>query len=469
MTFISDEFLLHGKTAASLYAKYAAGNPIFDYHCHLDPKDIAFDRKFSNLTELCLDGDHYKWRAMRANGIAEDLITGEAEPYTKFEAWARTVPYTLRNPLYHWTHLELKRYFGIDELLNEHTARRIWENSRSVLQSGELSAQKILRKFNVKVVCTTDDPIDSLQFHIAIAGKPFGTHVYPTFRPDRVLRTDDVSEFNNYVNQLSAAADKEIASLQDLLEALDRRHEFFHSLGCRLSDHGLETCFADFPTESKAAAIFEVLRNGKAIAAEASEQFASHLMVFFAELDGKRGWTKQLHLGALRNVNVAMLKKLGRDTGFDSIGDWSQAVKLGAYLSRINELECLPKIVLYNLNPADNYVLATMVGNFQDGSLPGRIQFGSGWWFLDQKDGIESQLNTLSNTGLLYRFVGMLTDSRSFMSFPRHEYFRRVLCNLLGREMETGELPNDETLIGKLISNICFSNARQFFSLPLGS
>ena len=466
MTFITERFLLQSETAVRLYNRYAAGQSIIDYHCHLSPKEIAQDRQFANLFELSLEGDHYKWRAMRANGISEKYITGDAVPYEKFLAWARTVPYTLRNPLYHWTHLELKRYFAIDEPLDESNARRTWERSSAILESGEMSAQKILRKFNVDVVCTTDDPIDSLQYHIEIATRPFGTGVLPTFRPDRVLRTDDVAEFNAYIDQLAEAADVDISNLSELLEALDRRHEYFHSLGCRLSDHGLETCFSNFASESEVAAIFDNLRAGRAVGAIEAEQFATHLMVFFGYLDAKRGWTKQLHLGALRNVNGLMLKKVGRDTGFDSVGDWPQAAKLGAYLGRLCEAQSLPRIVVYNLNPADNYVLATMIGNFQDGTVAGKIQFGSGWWFLDQKEAIEWQLNALSNVGLLSRFVGMLTDSRSFMSFPRHEYFRRVLCNLLGREMEQGELPNDEALVGRTIADVCYNNANQYFNLP---
>jgi glucuronate isomerase len=463
MSFISDDFLLHNQTARRLFHTYAAEQPILDYHSHLPPRDIAENRQFQNLFEIWLEGDHYKWRAMRANGIDERYITGDASPYEKFLAWARTVPATLRNPLYHWTHLELKRYFGIGELLNESSAKQIWDAANAQLRSGDLNIQQILRKFRVTVECTTDDPIDSLEHHAQIAARPFGTQVFPTFRPDAILRTHDSAAFNSYVDRLAETANAHIANLSDLLAALDRRHEFFHQLGCRLSDHGLETCYADFPSDSEAIAIFAELRAGRAISPADSDRWASHLMLYFGHLDTKRNWTKQLHLGALRNNNPKMLVQLGRDTGFDSMGDWPQAEKLSRYLGRLAEENALPRIILYNNNPADNYVFATMIGNFQGSTCAGKVQFGSGWWFLDQKDGIELQLNALSNAGLLSRFVGMLTDSRSFMSFPRHEYFRRVLCNLLGREMENGELPNDEALIGSMISDICYNNAARYF------
>ena len=463
MAYISEDFLLHNETARRLYHKYAADRPILDYHCHLSPKDIAEDRQFDNLFEIWLEGDHYKWRAMRANGIAERYCTGDASPYEKFVAWARTVPATLRNPLFHWAQLELKRYFGIDELLNEASAKRVWETTNAQLRSGELNAQKILHRFGVVIVCTTDDPLDSLEYHEKIAARPFGTKVLPTFRPDAVLRTQDVSAFNAYVDQLAQAANVHISNLADLFSAVDRRHQYFHEHGCRLSDHGLETCYASFPSASDAAAIFGNLRAGRAVSPDDSDRFASHLMLYLGHLDTQRNWTKQLHLGALRNTNPKMLKQLGRDTGFDSIGDFLQAEKLAGYLGRLADENALPRVILYNNNPADNYVFATMTGNFQGGSRPGKIQFGSGWWFLDQKDGIEMQLNALSNVSLLSRFVGMVTDSRSFLSFPRHEYFRRVLCNLLGREMENGELPDDEALVGGMVSDICYKNASCYF------
>ncbi len=468
MEFITEDFLLQNETASHLFKTYAVGQPIIDYHCHLSPKDIAEDRRFNDLFEIWLEGDHYKWRAMRANGVPEKYCTGDVSPYEKFQAWARTVPYTLRNPLYHWTHLELERHFGINELLDESSARRIWDAANDELRNGELTARGILTKFNVAIVCTTDDPTDSLEYHKRMAEAPFGTCIYPAFRPDRVLRMDNVASFRDYVHQLAQAANIHIARLSDLLDALDRRHAYFHENGCRLSDHGLEVCFADFPSEAEANAVFDKLQSGRTVNPSEATKLASYLLLFFGHLDAKRGWTKQLHLGALRNANNAMLPKLGRDTGFDSIGDWPQAEKLARYLSRLDEEGALPKLIIYNANPADNYAFATMIGNFQDGSVPGKLQFGSGWWFLDQKEAIEWQINALSNCGLLSHFVGMLTDSRSFMSYPRHEYFRRVLCNMIGREIESGELPDDEKLIGRMIKGICYRNAEAYFGLPAG-
>jgi glucuronate isomerase len=469
MAFIKDNFLLQSKTARHLYETYAADEPILDYHTHLPPAEVADNRRFKNLYEIWLEGDHYKWRAMRANGVPERYCTGAAEPYEKFLAWAGTVPYTLRNPLYHWTHLELKRYFGIDELLDEDTAPEIWERANALLTSDELTAQGILKRFQVRAVCTSDDPTDSLEDHRRIAASDIETRVYPTFRPDRAIRTNDPEAFNTWLDRLSASANVSISSFSHFLDALRKRHDYFHEQGCRLSDHGLNFCHSDFCTEAEASAIFDQLRARKTVGKQESEKFATFLMLFFGHLDAEKGWTKQLHLGAYRNVNTGMLRKLGRDVGFDSIGDWPQAQALGTYLGRLAEENALPKIVLYNLNPADNYIFAAMIGNFQDGSMPGKIQFGSGWWFLDQKEAMEWQLNALSNCGLLSRFVGMLTDSRSFMSYPRHEYFRRVLCNLIGDEVESGLLPDKEDLIGPMIRNICFGNAASYFGLDLGN
>jgi glucuronate isomerase len=466
MAFIHEDFLLQNKTAQRLYHQYAEGQPIIDYHCHLPPGDLASNRHFRNLFEIWLEGDHYKWRAMRTNGVAERYCTGDAEPKEKFLAWARTVPNTLRNPLYHWAHLELLRYFGISTLLDETTAESVWARANDLLAGESLTAYGILRKFDVRVVCTTDDPVDSLDEHRALAASDLKTKVYPAFRPDKALRTENPAEFNAYVEQLGARANVSISTLGDLLTALKVRHDYFHEMGCRASDHGLDRCFADFPTETQAAAIFAKVRGGNTLSAAESEQFASYLMVYFGHLDKEKGWTKQLHLGAFRNVNPAMLNKLGRDVGFDSVGDLPQAAHLGAYLGRLSLEDALPKTIIYNLNPADNYAFATMIGNFQDGSVAGKIQFGSGWWFLDQKEGIELQLNALSSTGLLSRFVGMLTDSRSFMSYPRHEYFRRVLCNMLGSDIEAGLLPDDEALVGKMVRNICFDNAAAYFEFP---
>jgi glucuronate isomerase len=467
MPFITQDFLLQSKTARHLYHTYASEEPILDYHCHLSPKEIADDRRFNNLTEIWLEGDHYKWRAMRANGVPEHFCTGNADPYEKFMAWARTVPFTLRNPLYHWTHLELQRYFGIEDLLDETTAPEIWKRANSALSNDDLTARGILTRFGVRAVCTSDDPTESLEDHRRVAQSGLETRVYPTFRPDRALRTTDAMAFNSWVDQLAQAADVNIASLGHFLNALQKRHDYFHSLGCRLSDHGLNHCYANFCTEQQASAIFDKVRSRQQLSETDSEKFASFLMLFFGHLDAEKGWTKQLHLGAYRNLNSRMLRDYGTDAGFDSIGDWPQMLSLGSYLSRLQEEKALPKIVLYNLNPADNYAFATMAGNFQDGITPGNIQFGSGWWYLDQKEAMEWQLNALSNTGLLSRFVGMLTDSRSFMSFPRHEYFRRVLCNLIGADVENGLLPDKEELVGTMIKNICFSNAANYFGLSL--
>jgi len=466
MAFMDDNFLLQTKTAQRLYRNYADGQRIFDYHCHLSPKEIAENRRFNNLFEIWLEGDHYKWRAMRANGIDERYVTGDADPYEKFLAWARTVPYTLRNPLYHWTHLELQRYFGITELLDERTAPAVWKRANDALATSEMTVHGILRKFGVSVVCTTDDPTDDLGYHKQIAASDLETRVYPAFRPDAALRTKDAASWNTWVQSLERAAGIKIAKLSDLLDALKRRHDYFHQHGCRLSDHGLDFCYAEPCTEAEAAALFARVRGGADLDEPGFLKFASFLMFFFGRLDAAKGWTKQMHLGAMRNVNTRMLEKLGRDTGWDSIGDWPQMSSLAAYFDRLERESSLPRFILYNLNPADNFTFATLIGNFQDGRTPGKIQFGSGWWFLDQKDGIEQQVNALSNVGLLSRFVGMLTDSRSFMSFPRHEYFRRVLCNLLGSEMETGLLPNDEELVGKMVRNICFQNAADYFGLP---
>jgi glucuronate isomerase len=467
VTFLGDDFLLQSKTAIRLYEKYAAPQPILDYHNHLPPRDIAENRRFGDLFEIWLEGDHYKWRAMRANGVDERFCTGDAKPIEKFRAWAATVPRTLRNPLYHWTHLELRRYFGITELLDEKSADRIWHAANEQLQSDELRTQGVLAKFHVRALCTTDDPADDLSWHRTIQASGLPTRVYPAFRPDRALDVHAPADFNDWTDRLACASDTAIVRFADFLGALRRRHQAFHDMGGRLSDHGLNHCFADFCSEKTAAAIFDKTRAGTASSPEEHQQFASFMMLFFGHLDAEKGWTKQLHLGALRDASTAALKTYGRNGGYDSIGDWPQAAALAAYLNRLDEENALPKTILYNVNPADNFVFGTMIGNFQSGSIAGRMQYGSSWWFLDQKEGIEWQLNTLSNVGLLARFVGMLTDSRSFMSLPRHEYFRRVLCNLLGREMESGEIPDDEALVGGLVEDVCFGNARRFLGLDV--
>jgi glucuronate isomerase len=469
MAFIHDDFLLTNKHARLLYQRYAADEPILDYHCHLPPADVAANRQFRNLFEIWLEGDHYKWRAMRANGIDERFCTGDAAPYEKFMAWARTVPMTLRNPLYHWTHLELLRYFEIDDLLEETTALRIWEWANAKLATDELSAHGILRKFQVRAVCTTDDPADDLAHHKTIAAQnasgALSTKVFPTFRPDKSMIVHLPEAFNAWIGRLEAVSNRSVGNFASFVDALKSRHDFFHQMGGRLSDHGVNHVFADFPAESEAAAIYDRARAGKAASPEESARFSSYLMLLFGAWDAERGWTKQLHLGARRNNNSRRFRELGPDTGFDSIGDWPQIDALGQYMDRLQEDNALPKMVIYNLNPADNYAIATMVGNFQDGAIAGKIQFGSGWWFNDQKEAMTWQMNALSNIGLISRFVGMLTDSRSFMSYPRHEYFRRVLCDLFGKDMEAGELPDDEELVGPMVRNICYGNAQRFFGL----
>jgi glucuronate isomerase len=466
MKFIHEDFLLQTRTARRLYHHYAEPEPILDYHCHLSPQDIAADRQFKNLFEIWLEGDHYKWRAMRSNGVAERFCTGDAEPFAKFQAWAATVPHTVRNPLYHWTHLELKRYFDIEELLDEDSAIRIWKRANEQLASSQLSTQGILKKFEVKTVCTTDDPVDDLSPHKAIALSNLGTSVFPAFRPDKSMAVHQPEQFNAWIGRLAQSADMDISQFQHLLEALQSRHDYFHAQGCRISDHGMNQAFADPCTEKTAAAIFARALKGKPASCEEQAQFATFMMIFFGHLDAEKRWTKQLHLGALRNNNTRLLRQLGPDTGFDSIGDFPQAQALASYLDRLDQDNALPKTIIYNNNPANNYVFATMIGNFQDGTIPGKVQFGSGWWFLDQKEGIEWQLNAISNLGLLSRFVGMVTDSRSFMSYPRHEYFRRVLCNLIGKDVENGEIPDDDMLLGPMIRNICYTNAKEYLALP---
>jgi glucuronate isomerase len=464
-TFIHEDFLLNSKTAKTLFHTYAEKQPILDYHCHLSPKDIAQNRRFENLFDIWLEGDHYKWRAMRTHGVDERFCTGNAAPFEKFAAWANTVPHTLRNPLYHWTHLELKRYFGITELLDQSTAKTIWEEANAKLATEDLSAQGILNKFNVRALCTTDDPSDDLRYHKQIAESDLATKVYPTFRPDKALTVHLPESFNTWVAQLSETSQVAIRNLSTFLQALEQRHEYFHQLGARVSDHGLDSCIASFCTESVASAIFDKVRGGVAATKTEHEQFASFMMLFFGQLDASKGWTSQLHLGALRNTNTKRFRQLGPDVGFDSISDRSQVEALRSYLDRLDEENALPKTILYNLNPADNYAFATMVGNFQDGSVAGKVQFGSGWWFLDQKEAMTWQMNALSSVGLLSHFVGMVTDSRSFMSYPRHEYFRRVLCDLLGADIERGEIPNDQAAVGAMIQNICFDNAKNYLGL----
>ncbi|HYM76884.1 MAG TPA: glucuronate isomerase [Candidatus Dormibacteraeota bacterium] len=461
--FLDENFLLSNDVAQRLYHERAASQPILDYHCHLSPEDIATNRRFANLFEIWLEGDHYKWRAMRANGVLEKFITGDATPYEKFLAWARTVPYTLRNPLYHWTHLELQRYFGITDLLDESSAPAIWERANSQLE--QLTTHAILKKFGVEVVCTTDDPTDDLRHHRDLAKASLQARVFPAFRPDKAL-TIGTPDFTGWTRKLSQSANVDIRDLNTFLDALRRRHDDFHSLGCRLSDHGLDYCFATPCSDQEASAIFDKGRNSKSVTAEERIQFASFMMLFFARLDAEKNWTKQLHLGARRNVNSAARKAIGPDTGYDVIGDFPQGAALAAYLDLLARENALPRMILYNNNPSDNFAFATMIGSFQSGEQPGKIQYGSAWWFLDQKEGITAQINALSNAGLLSRFIGMVTDSRSFMSYPRHEYFRRILCDIIGRDVANGELPNDQALPGRLIQDVCYRNAREYLQLP---
>jgi len=461
--FLDEDFLLQTPAARQLYHDFAKGMPVIDYHNHLPPQEIAADKTFENLTQVWLYGDHYKWRAMRANGIDESYCTGSQPDYAKFEKWADTVPYTMRNPLYHWTHLELQRYFDIQDRLSPQTARAIYETCTEKLQTPEYSVRNLLRRMNVQVVCTTDDPTDTLEFHQAIATDGFEIKVLPTFRPDKAMSVDDTAAFNAYVAKVEAATNTSVTTLDDYLTTLKSRHDYFSRQGCKLSDHGLEQLYAEDYTESEISAIFQKLRKGETPTTLEKLKFKSAMLVYFAQWDWEKGWTQQFHIGALRNNNARMMKTLGPDTGWDSIGDFDQAQSLARFLSTLDSANQLAKTIMYNLNPRDNEVIATMIGNFNDGSMAGKIQFGSGWWFLDQKDGMEKQINALSNMGLLSRFVGMLTDSRSFLSYPRHEYFRRILCNLFGNDIENGELPDDMAWIGQLVQNICYNNAKQYF------
>lgn len=461
--FLDENFLLNSPTAQLLYHEYAKGMPVIDYHNHLPPQEIAADKNFENITAIWLNGDHYKWRAMRANGVPEEFITGHKSDWEKFQQWAKTVPYTLRNPLFHWTHLELQRYFNITELLNEHSAQAIYEETSARLRTPDFSVRKLIEKMNVKLICTTDDPTDSLEHHIKLKTDGWKVKVWPAFRPDKAMQVDDENSFNHYLSLLEKSSDTSISSYQDYLNALKKRHDYFVTQGCRVSDHGLEEIYAEEYTSSEIAAIFSKIRSGRALSEDEIRKFKSAMLVTFAEWDWEKGFVQQYHLGALRNNNSRMMKQLGPDTGWDSMGDFSQARSLAKFLDRLDRNNTLTKTIIYNLNPADNELFATMIGNFNDGSIAGKIQWGSAWWFLDQKDGMTRQLNALSNMALLSRFVGMLTDSRSFLSFPRHEYFRRILCNLLGEEIENGELPNDTAWVGKIICDICFHNAKNYF------
>ncbi|MEN3323257.1 glucuronate isomerase [Mariniflexile soesokkakense] len=460
--FIHDNFLLENKYAEELYHNYSKNQPIIDYHNHLPPQQIAEDKTFDNITNVWINGDHYKWRAMRTLGVDEKFITGNGSDKDKFLNWAKTVPYTMRNPLYHWTHLELARYFDINELLNEKSAEKIWEQTQEKLTSGHYSCRQLLQKANAELVCTTEDPIDNLQYHQQLAKSDFNVKVSTAFRPDKAILIN-ADGYNSYLDSLANVVGSSINSYDDLLSALRKRIEFFNANGCKLCDHGLDQIYFENYTESDVKSIFAKKREGTAISNEEALKFQSAILVFLCETYHEFGWVQQFHLGALRNNNARMHRILGPDTGWDSIGDYPQAQKLSAFLNALDSKDKLTKTIIYNLNPADNEVMATMIGNFNDGSVKGKVQFGSGWWFLDQKDGMIKQLNALSNMGLISCFVGMLTDSRSFLSFPRHEYFRRILCNLLGDEIKRGELPNDMEWIGKMVSDISYNNAKEYF------
>ena len=465
-SFINDDFLLQNEIARELYHENAEKLPIIDYHCHLSPKMIAENYQFADLTEIWLGGDHYKWRAMRANGVPEEYITGNKPSFEKFMKWAQTMPYTLRNPLYHWTHLELKRVFGIDKLLNPDTARDIYDQCTEMLQTEEFRVKNIMKKMKVEVVCTTDDPADSLQYHQEIAKSKFTCKVLPTWRPDKAMSVENPQTFNAYLQQLEEQANKQINTYKDLLETLQMRHDFFASVGCRISDHGLDAFYAEEFAEAKMTAIFDKIRSGKNLSEEEIAVFKSGMLYHFAAMDNEKGWTQQYHVGAIRNNNTKMFKQLGPDTGYDAIADTALSVAMNKFFDRLNTDGILTKTIIYNLNPRDNELIVTNAYNFNDGTVPGKMQFGSGWWFLDQKIGMENQLNALSVLGLLSRFVGMLTDSRSFISYPRHEYFRRILCNLLGKDIEQGELPEQELpFIRKMVENISYYNAKNYFGL----
>ena len=464
--FIHDDFLLQTDAAKELYHNHAKKQPIIDYHCHLIPEYIASDHKFDNLSQIWLEGDHYKWRAMRTNGIDEKYCTGKGtSDWEKFEKWAETVPNTMRNPLYHWTHLELKTAFGVEKLLNPDTAKEIYDVCTAKLRTSEFSARGLMRKYNVEVVCTTDDPVDSLEHHVALKNEGFEIKALPTWRPDKAMAVEDPVAYRAYVEKLSEVSGIAINKFSDLIDALRNRHDFFASVGCKLSDHGIEEFYSEPYTQTDVENIFNKVYGGKNLTHEEVLKFKSAMLHEGALMDWEKGWTQQFHYGAIRNNNTRLFNQLGPDTGFDSIGDFTVAKAMSRFFDQLDKDNKLARTIIYNLNPRDNDMIATMIGNFQDGSVAGKMQFGSGWWFLDQKTGMEAQLNSLSNLGLLSRFVGMLTDSRSFLSYPRHEYFRRILCNLIGDDVENGLLPVSEmNFLGQMVENISYYNAKNFFN-----
>lgn len=462
-TFLTEDFLLQSDFAKTLYHNHAKKMPIIDYHCHLSPHDIATNRQFKNFSEIWLAGDHYKWRAMRTLGVNEKYITGDASDKEKFQKWAESVPHTLRNPLYHWTHLELRAYFGIDKLLTAETGPEIYEKVNYLLKEDDYRTRGLLEKMNVEVVCTTDDPTDSLEYHQAAKKEGIALKLLPAFRPDKAYGVENPTAYKEYLHKLGSVSGILPTSYENLLAALENRVAYFHENGGRLSDHGLEQLYFFEKGKYNVQELFQSVLDGKELSTEEVAYFKFETLTALSKMYHAKGWTQQYHLGALRNTNERMLRVLGPDTGFDSIGDFSQATALSKFLNNLDSSDQLAKTILYNLNPADNEVIATMVGNFNDGSVKGKVQFGSGWWYLDQKDGMEKQINTLSNMGILSCFVGMLTDSRSFLSFPRHEYFRRILCNLIGNDVVSGQLPADEAWLGQLVENICYNNAREYF------
>lgn len=464
--FITDDFMLGNEFSKTLYLEYAKNQPIFDYHCHLSPKDIAEDRQFDNLTQIWLAGDHYKYRAMRANGIAEKYITGSATDFEKFTKWAETVPYTLRNPLYHWTHLELKNYFGIHRLLDSTSSASIYQECSEMLQEPEYSVRNLLRKMNVQLIGTTDDPTDDLRYHRQLRAEKFEITVVPTFRPDKATEIEKGTAFISWVMQLEKSVSYAIKDYAVFIKALQERHDYFHEMGCRVSDHGHANFYGEAYTEKDIAIIFEKGLKGISLTDVEVLQYKSAVLFELALMNHTKSWVQQFHVGAIRNNNSRMMMEIGADQGFDSIGDLNIAANMSVFFDRLNSTNGLAKTIVYNLNPRDNELFASMVANFNEGPVAAKMQYGAAWWFLDQKDGMEKQLNVLSNFGLLSRFVGMVTDSRSFMSFPRHEYFRRLLCSILGTEVEKGELPNEMHLLGKMVENICSQNAVNYFNFP---
>lgn len=467
--FLNEDFLLHSESAQYLYHEFAASMPIYDYHCHLPVREIAENRQFKNLTRIWLEGDHYKWSAMRNHGVDEQLITGRASDYEKFAAWAETVPYTMRNPLYHWTHLELKNPFGITgKVLNSETARDIYDTCSAMLQREDFRARSLMNRRNVKIVCTTDDPVDNLEYHRQIEeDADFAIKVLPAFRADKAMAVEQPQPFNEWLQRLARSADMEINSYSRFLEAILQRHDFFHQFGCRLSDHGIEQPYATEYTDGEIGAIFNKVRSGEVLGKSETLKFKSAVLFELAVMDGQKDWTQQFHFGAMRNNNTLMFEKLGPDSGFDAISDLPIAHNLVKLLDRLNTAGKLARTIIYVLNPRDNELVASIAGCFQQGPVRSKIQFGSGWWFNDQKDGMERQINALSNLGLLSGFVGMLTDSRSFLSYPRHEYFRRILCNMIGSEVEAGEIPDDLPLLGKIVQDVCYNNALNYFGIEV--